>query len=66
MATADLPTAVAQILQACQPGQRSWEKKHPCFFIVGAGVSHPSVPLAAKIITQCREEVKGYLDRLFK
>ena len=57
MPTADLHTAIVEILQACRPGQRHGGKNHPYFFVVGAGVSYPSVPLAAEIITECQAKV---------
>ncbi len=58
MPTADLHTAIVEILQACRPGKRHGGKNHPYFFVVGAGVSYPSVPLAAEIITKCQAKVR--------
>jgi len=43
----DLETAVSQILQSSQ-------KKKPFFFIIGSGVSYPSIKSAGDIIKECK------------
>lgn len=43
----DLDAVVGEIVQAC-------EEKSPFFFLVGAGISCPSVPLAKSIEDECR------------
>ncbi|EEL83482.1 Tetratricopeptide repeat domain protein [Bacillus cereus AH1271] len=35
------------------------EKENPFFFIVGAGISSDSVPLAGEIITRCKEKINA-------
>jgi tetratricopeptide (TPR) repeat protein len=46
-----IETAVDEILQACEDEA----PRLPFFFLVGAGISHPSVPLASEIEAYCRE-----------
>ena len=55
----DLKSAVVEILQAIEQGKR---QKLPCpfFFMVGAGISHPPLPLAASIEAQCKQEAQKY------
>jgi tetratricopeptide (TPR) repeat protein len=48
-----LQEAVERILLDCQ------RSPHGFFFMVGAGVSSPSVPLATKIVQFCREALPG-------
>jgi tetratricopeptide (TPR) repeat protein len=52
-----LETAVNEIKQACRkandPGARS-----PFFFLVGSGISHPSVPTSGTIQTDCEEKAR--------
>lgn len=59
MKTLDLKTAASHIKQACDeisgPAWRS-----PFFFLVGAGISHPSVPLASDIEAHCRDVATKY------
>src|SRR4051794_34581026 len=50
-----LDTAISHIQQACAPGGRS-----PFFFVVGAGISSPSVPLASEVESRCREIAKKW------
>jgi tetratricopeptide (TPR) repeat protein len=47
--TVDLDTAVSEIRQACSSNPR-----HPFFFLVGAGLSHPTIPLASDIENECK------------
>jgi hypothetical protein len=55
----DLAPAVLEIRQACK---ELGEEPHrsPFFFIVGAGISFPPVPLAATIIDHCQNVAKEY------
>ncbi|MDZ7305400.1 MAG: SIR2 family protein, partial [candidate division KSB1 bacterium] len=46
----DLKTAARQITAACQAKR----ERSPFFFITGAGLSTPSVPLAAEIVQHCK------------
>jgi len=48
----DLITAVGEIEQACEDIQEPSRK--PFFFIVGAGISCPTVPLASEIQFHCK------------
>ncbi|HEY2912753.1 MAG TPA: tetratricopeptide repeat protein [Candidatus Angelobacter sp.] len=52
----DLESAVSEIHQACEgkPGSQS-----PFFFIVGAGLSAPTIPIASEIEQECREIARG-------
>jgi tetratricopeptide (TPR) repeat protein len=52
----DLESAVSEIHQACEgkPGSHS-----PFFFIVGAGLSAPTIPIASEIEQECREIARG-------
>jgi tetratricopeptide (TPR) repeat protein len=52
MAFLDLATAIRQIKQGCDGGS-----EHRFFFMVGAGISVPSVPLAIEIIDHCQKQV---------
>ena len=52
-----LKKAVSEIHQIVDQEERS-----PFFFIVGAGISAPKVPLAAKIEEHCRERAKKYYE----
>lgn len=47
----EVQSAISEICQACDggPGARA-----PFFFIVGAGISAPTIPLAAEIESECR------------
>lgn len=51
MQTISLDTAVSEIYQACQKSS----EKSPFFFIVGAGISSPIIPLAVEIERECKE-----------
>ncbi|MCU0585575.1 MAG: caspase family protein [Desulfobacterales bacterium] len=55
----DLSPAVMEIRQACDELSESAHRS-PFFFIVGAGISHPPVPLAASVIAHCREVATHY------
>ncbi len=39
-------------------GELAERDRWPFFFMVGAGISHPSVPLAEGVISHCRKEVR--------
>ncbi len=57
----DLKTAVMQIKRACEThAQRAAGR--PFFFLVGAGISHPSVPLASEIEDQCKSVAASYYN----
>jgi len=49
-----LAEAVRQIRATCDRHER------PFFFLVGAGVSHPPVPLALAIIDDCKRRAQEY------
>jgi tetratricopeptide (TPR) repeat protein len=53
----ELDEAVSRIKQACQKPSRD---SSPFFFMVGAGISCPSVPLAMDIVSECKEVAKSY------
>jgi tetratricopeptide (TPR) repeat protein len=55
MTELDLPTAVDQIVRATR--RRTPHGIAPFFFIVGAGISYPPIPLAAGIEQMCRKEI---------
>lgn len=55
----DLPSAVMEIRQACDE-LGSEAHRSPFFFIGGAGISAPPVPLADSIIDHCREVARRY------
>ena len=52
-----LQTAIAEIKEACEAAHEHGATS-PFWFLVGAGVSHPSVPLASEIIADCRERAR--------
>lgn len=54
----ELDEAVSRIKQACE--DRENDSHHPFFFMVGAGLSCPSVPLAPDIVSKCREVAQRY------
>jgi len=54
----ELDEAVSRIKQACE--DRENDSRFPFFFMVGAGLSYPSVPLAPDIVSKCREVAQGY------
>src|ERR1044072_5620084 len=54
----ELDEAVSRIKQACE--DRENEAHHPFFFMVGAGLSYPSVPLAPDIVSKCKEVAQRY------
>jgi hypothetical protein len=55
----DLRSATVEIRQALDQSKRQ-NLLSPFFFIVGAGISHPPLPLAAKIEDDCKEEALKY------
>lgn len=54
----ELDEAVSRIKQACE--SREKDSPSPFFFMVGAGISHPSVPLARDVIAHCKEMARTY------
>jgi tetratricopeptide (TPR) repeat protein len=56
-----LKRAVTEIYQIVDQEKRG-DQSSPFFFIVGAGVSYPEVPLACDIEKHCRDEAKKYDD----
>ena len=55
MQTLDLQTAISHIVQVVRESD-----KPPFFFVVGAGISEPFVPLAPAIESHCRKEAAGH------
>lgn len=55
----ELNPAVMEIRQACEELGADAHRS-PFFLIVGAGISHPPVPLAASIIDHCQGVAKRY------
>ncbi|MCA9454902.1 MAG: SIR2 family protein [Nitrospira sp.] len=53
----DLETAVDHIKQACDD---NFESRSPFFFVVGAGISNPPIPLTPRIIQDCQEKARQY------
>ena len=49
----DLSEAVRQIRRTCDLHER------PFFFMVGAGISNPPVPLASEMIEECKRQASG-------
>lgn len=49
-----LSTAVAEIKEACEDS-KAGQRGAPFFFLVGAGISCPQVPLAGEIIEKCKK-----------
>ncbi|HVF49645.1 MAG TPA: SIR2 family protein [Pyrinomonadaceae bacterium] len=58
----DLDRALTEILMTCRSIPKSQQR--PFFFIVGAGISYPPVPLAAQIIKDCQEQAKKYYPEI--
>lgn len=54
----ELDDAVSRIKQACEGREK--DSPSPFFFMVGAGISHPSVPLAYDVIAHCKETARSY------
>ena len=52
----ELDKAVSRIKQACD----GCHSPSPFFFMVGAGISFPSVPLAAEIVSRCKEKAAEF------
>src|SRR5271157_285655 len=59
MPNIDLKTAIARIRQIVEQ-RRQRNQPSPFFFIVGAGISHPEIPLADKIEEYCKREAGKY------
>src|SRR5262245_783332 len=57
--TIELPEAVSEIHQACAEAATT-AARSPFFFVVGAGISYPSVPLAREIIDHCKKVATRY------
>lgn len=57
MTEIDLDTAIGQIARATRKRTSQDPAGFPFFLIVGAGISHPSIPLAAGIERLCRDEI---------
>lgn len=55
MEVIDLGTAVDHIKQACED-DTSEHPKHPFFFLVGAGISYPPIPLSSAIVEHCKSK----------
>jgi len=55
----DLKTAVSHIKQVCDDSREANERL-PFFFLVGAGISHPPIPLAAEIEKNCMAVAHKY------
>ncbi len=54
----DIKRAVSEIKQACEESQK--EGRQPFFFLVGAGISCPPIPLASEIIEECKARATKY------
>lgn len=54
-----LNAAVMEIRQACDELDHEAHRS-PFFFITGAGISYPPVPLAASVIEHCRPLAQRY------
>ncbi|MGH7801305.1 MAG: SIR2 family protein [Thermodesulfobacteriota bacterium] len=52
-----LKIAISQIQQACEDQSG---KRLPFFFLVGAGISYPHIPLASEIEKHCKEVAQKY------
>jgi hypothetical protein len=55
----DLKAAVAEICQTIRQRKRRG-RPSPFCFMVGAGISHPPLPLASEILAECRAEAQEY------
>ncbi len=55
----DVDVAAGEVRQVCE-GLGNAVQRSPFFFVVGAGISSPPVPLAADIIDHCREVAQSY------
>jgi tetratricopeptide (TPR) repeat protein/NAD-dependent SIR2 family protein deacetylase len=53
----ELDDAVSRIKQACDKPSKD---SSPFFFMVGAGISYPSVPLATDIVNDCQKVAETY------
>ena len=58
MKTLELSAAASHIKQACDDTGSA--HRSPFFFLVGAGISHPSIPLASYIEEVCRTVATKY------
>ena len=59
MKTLDIRTAASHIKQACDDSRQS-KHRSPFFFLVGAGISHPPIPLASQIESECKAIAAKY------
>lgn len=57
MNTLTLEEAVNEITWACRRAAKEGDRC-PFFFVVGAGVSHPAIPLASEIEAHCKDEAR--------
>ena len=55
----ELDEAVGRICQKLE--ETAGGSQSPFFFMVGAGISHPPVPLAPEIIDHCKATAKRYM-----
>ena len=60
MRSISLKTAVGEVKQACEESRRR-RRRSPFFFVVGAGISHPPLPLAWKIQEECKNTALQYV-----
>jgi hypothetical protein len=56
MEIVDIETAVDHIKQACEDDTG----EHPFFFLVGAGISHPPIPLSSAIVEHCEATARQH------
>ena len=57
MVSLSLSEAVGEIKQACQDACEG-DLPSPFFLLVGAGISHPPVPLAGQIVEECKTKAR--------
>ena len=57
----DIKTAASHIKQACDDS-RQLKHRSPFFFLVGAGISHPPIPLACEIESECKAVAAKYIQ----
>src|SRR5713226_8499639 len=55
----DLKTAASHIKQACHETHH-WKHRRPFFFLVGAGISNPPIPLSSEIEAECKSVAVKY------
>ena len=54
----NLQKAVVEIRQACAGVKDN--QRTPFFFIVGAGISYPSIPIASELVKQLKDSARAY------